>query len=254
MPLTLAILGFGQFGRYLTRMLSARFDVLVADPEATPEAVAALGGRLAQLDEIARASVIVLSVPIDALRGACEALREHMAAAGTAYRGLIVDVGSVKLAPIEILTDVFGGVVDGPGHVVHTHPLFGPQSAPGSMRGHTLVVCESSLSGPANPRFLRFARERLGLTVVEIDAAAHDREMAIVQGLTHFMSHALRRMDLHEGPLATPAFRHLLGVQKTLAEDSWELFVTIGAHNPFAAEMRERLRRSMDEIEERLRS
>jgi len=83
-------------------------------------------------------------------------------------------------------------------------------------------------------------------------AADHDREMAYIQGLTHWIAKALREIRLPNLHLATPAYRHLLMIEEILRDDSLELFRTIQRENRFAHEARTELHSRLLEIEQAL--
>ncbi len=87
---------------------------------------------------------------------------------------LIVDVGSVKVVPSEIMLRRFPNYVD----IVATHPLFGPQSAMEGIEGLKIAVCP--IQGKRHARLAAFLRVALRLTVsasaipyaARLDAAA----------------------------------------------------------------------------------
>jgi prephenate dehydrogenase len=238
---TLGIVGFGNFGRFLCRYLPRYFEVAVCDREPYAEAARALGVEWAPLDEVARRDVVVLAVPVqdlgDVLRDVAPMLRP-----GT----LLLDVASVKVRPLELLAATIDPAVD----VVGTHPMFGPQSGRDGIAGLKIVLC------PLRCRHLRSLRRFLGwdleLEVYEMTPEKHDREMAYIQGLTHWVAKALRELRVPDLDLATVAYRHLLEIEAILGDDSWELFVTIERENPFAAEARRLLMEKLRELDRKV--
>jgi prephenate dehydrogenase len=86
---------------------------------------------------------------------------------------------------------------------------------------------------------------RLGLHVIRTSPEAHDRQMAYVQGLTHLLARVVIDMDLPPLDQTTTTFDHLARMVATVRHDSDALFRTIVRDNPFAAEMRQRLRESV---------
>ena len=81
----------------------------------------------------------------------------------------------------------------------------------------------------------------------------HDEEMAKVQVLTHLISRALCEMEIEDSAFATLAYKKLMELKGLLGTDSWELFETIQAGNPYAQAIRKEFRGKLDEIETRLK-
>ena len=98
--------------------------------------------------------------------------------------------------------------------VIGTHPLFGPSTA--GMGGQNVIVCPMG-DGSWLP-WLEKQLEARGAVVTITDGDTHDRNMAVVQALTHFMTIAFGKTLLQLGvdpkeirPYATPIFRLKLG-------------------------------------------
>ena len=223
---SLSIVGFGQFGRLAARTLKAHFDVLVTDT--APGAAAAareLGVAFGSLKDAASRDIVVVAVPVVAMRGVFAALAPDLAP-GT----LVIDVGSVKMLPVEWMTQVLPAHVD----IVATHPLFGPQSARDSLAGLRFVVCP--VRGDRHDAVAAYGRS-LGLTVTVTTPEEHDREMAYVQALTHLIGRSLVNLGIPDEQLKTPSYQHLLELCTLIGADTFELFTAIQTQNPFAAEV-----------------
>ncbi|MEL7484460.1 MAG: prephenate dehydrogenase/arogenate dehydrogenase family protein [Planctomycetota bacterium] len=239
---SLGIIGYGGFGSYLADKLGLLFTIRTYDtrwPDAGPPPHAT------SLEAVCNCDLIVPAVPISALAQTCEAITRHV---DDIMRPLIVDVCSVKLEPEAILKR---SLPDGARYVL-THPLFGPKSAPTTVRGRTIALCGGSISDADQQRVQAFFERRLGLRVVHVSPDEHDRAMARVQGLTHFIAQAFKAMTLDDTPLATDAYRQLLSLQDVLSLDSWALFETIVAHNPYATGEIDRLMSSISDLRGRL--
>ncbi len=89
---------------------------------------------------------------------------------------LLSDFTSIKAEPVEAM-------LASPAAVIGCHPIFGPMP---NVQGQNVVLC------PARPGpFLGWYRDFLeghGMKVVELSPEAHDRSMAFIQGLTHFIN------------------------------------------------------------------
>lgn len=212
--MTIGIIGFGSFGKFLAEKLSSYGRVKVYDRRGRDTTWRASFGEVAQCD------FVIPSVPLEAYEQVLQQLAEHMP-----LSSVLVDVCSVKLFPVELIRQYL------PKHpLVATHPLFGPESAAISVSGHTLVMCpEVSDVKPYND--LKKCAKDLELNVVEMSAEEHDREMAVVQGLTFFIARTLDTIKIHDQRLSTPSFQRLLSLAELELHHSSELFQTIQQGN-----------------------
>src|SRR4051812_20523648 len=130
---SLGVVGFGQFGELAVRILKDHFDVLVTDRATGAAARAAEAGvAFGSLADAAARDVVVVAVPVVAMQEVFGAIAAHLAPGA-----LVIDVGSVKMLPVQWMTELLPAHVD----LVATHPLFGPQSARDSLQGLRFVVC-----------------------------------------------------------------------------------------------------------------
>ena len=236
---SLGIVGFGSFGRFAAEHLKPHFAVSVTDSRPLREEAERAGLEWRSSAEIARCEVVVLAVPAPALEPAILALGEELRPGA-----LVIDVCSVKQRPIERMQELLPRDVE----IVGTHPMFGPQSGRSGIARLKVVLCP--VRGESAPRVRSFLEDRLQLQVLEMPPERHDRQMAYVQGLTHWMAKALREITLPDLDLSTPAYRHLLKIEEILRDDSDELFLTIQRDNPFAQEARRELVRRLEEIQQ----
>lgn len=235
-------IGFGAFGRFAVPHLQARFDIVVADRADVAEPAAASGTPTASIANAAARPIVVLAVPVQNLEELLEEITPHFAS-----DALVIEVASVKVRPAELLERHLPPDC----RFLGLHPMFGPQSGRDGLSGLKVVVCPPALRAPRKHELHCVTElfESLGLVRLEMDAAEHDRDMAYVQGLTHWMAKALREIHLPDLRLATPAYRHLLKIEEILREDSHDLFLTIQRENPFAEAARRELETRLQEIE-----
>jgi prephenate dehydrogenase len=225
---TLGLIGFGQFGQLAALHLKPHYDVIVADAAPRAEATAcALGLAFGTVEQAAKCEIVVVAVPVMAMRAVFEQIASHLQAGA-----LVIDVGSVKVLPSQWMLEILPEGVD----IVATHPLFGPQSAKTGLAGLRLVVCP--IRGDRFDCVAQFGRS-LGLTVNVTTPEAHDREMAYVQALTHLIGRSLVNLDIPDEQMKTPSYQHLLELCSLVGGDSFELFAAIQTQNPFAAEIAE---------------
>ena len=246
---TLGIIGLGAFGRFMAKHLSPWFGLKGYDKAMPPpEAMAGDGaGKLeaVSLAEAASCDIVIFSVPLAGLAEAAEAAARHM------RPGILaMDVTSVKVRPVEILSHLLPNNVD----LFCTHPLFGPQSGRNGIASLRIALCPVRVDRERYHRVFDFLTDRLRLLAFKTTPEAHDREMAKVQAMTHFMSRVLKEIGLEPSPMATYAYEKLQEFSVVALSDSWDLFLTIQNGNPYALETRRRLIEEMGKLERRLES
>jgi prephenate dehydrogenase len=162
---------------------------------------------------------------------------------------LVLDVGSVKTVPIEVMADVLGARVPHVG----SHPLFGPTSIALGERPLYVVVCPNQLHPLAKDRASVFFRG-LGCEVIEQDPDAHDRAMADTHALAFFVAKGLLDVGAGEGVAFTPpSFQAIARTIESVRSDAGHLFLAIQRENPYAGAARQRLIDALLNIEEQLR-
>ncbi|TAJ33992.1 prephenate dehydrogenase [Bosea sp. (in: a-proteobacteria)] len=227
---TIGIMGFGAFGRLMARHLQPHFALRIHDLHCPPSPDD--GGRglsPATAAEVAACDLVILAVPVPAIPDAIAALHPHLRA-GT----VVLDVGSVKIGPARALVEGL------PTHVgiVGTHPLFGPQSARNGLAGLKIALCP--IRGGATPRIAAFLRHVLKLEVIVTTPDAHDREVAMVQGLTHLIAKILVRMEPLPRRMTTASFDLLMQATDMVRYDAPNVFMAIERANPHAKAVRDR--------------
>ena len=227
---SIGIMGFGAFGRLMARHLQPHFPLFVCDPERPPDADRAGKGLVpSDVKAVGACDVVILAVPVDRIQTAIAALRPHLRA-GT----LVLDVGSVKIGPARAMQVELPEDVD----ILGTHPLFGPQSARHGIRGLKIALCP--VRGHSGPRVAAFLRKVLGLRVIMTTPDAHDRETAMVQGLTHLIAKILVRMEPLPHRMTTASFDLLMQATDMVRHDAPNVFMAIERANPHARAVRDR--------------
>jgi prephenate dehydrogenase len=227
---SVGILGFGAFGRLIARHLHAHFPLYVFDPIVrSVEGCTQPRVAFADIETVAGCEIVILAVPVDEISAAIKAVRPHLRP-GT----IVLDVGSVKVQPADVMRAELPDFVD----IVGTHPLFGPQSARHGIKGLKIAICP--LRGRSAPRIAAFLRHALGLRVFLTTPDAHDREAAMVQGITHLIAKVLVRMEPLPTRLTTASFDLLVAAVEMVRHDAPSVFWAIERANPHAAAVRER--------------
>ena len=227
---SLGIVGFGAFGQLAALHLGPYFEMSAYDPSPdVAKAATQLGVRLSSLRMVSQADVILIAAPVSSFEQVVGEI------AGACKPGaLIVDVGSVKVAPSEIMRRRLPKTVD----IVASHPLFGPQSATTGIQGLKIAVCP--IQGRRHMRLAAFLRKALRLSVIITTPEEHDQEAAIVQGLTHLIAKVLLKMGPLPTRMTTKSFDLLSEAISMVQHDAPEVFDAIEKANPYAEAVRRR--------------
>lgn len=235
--MNLGLIGFGRFGQFAARHLRRHIHIFVWDLRDLRKEAASLGLTWATREEAASCQFVLLAVPISEVPVTLAEVVPFMRPGA-----LLMDSCSVKMVPMEWMLKAVPEEIE----VMGTHPLFGPDSARGGIRGLTMALCPGRTKRtPAIQRFL----ENIGLNVVITSPEEHDRQMAHAQALTHFVARGLIDIGLDELELGTPAYKDLLRIVQTLVKDTPELFRDMNEYNPFASEIRGRFMEALHKLD-----
>ncbi|QCI63086.1 prephenate dehydrogenase/arogenate dehydrogenase family protein [Phreatobacter stygius] len=239
---SLGLIGFGAFGQLMARHLRPHLDLTAYDPALPPGASAEHPDvRLGGLAAAAGCPIVVLAMPVSRIAETVAAIRPHLQPGA-----LVLDVGSVKTLPAAIMAEGLPGDVD----IVATHPLFGPQSARHGIAGLKIAVCP--VRGRRGGEVTAFLSDVLGLTVIETTPEAHDRELAVAQGLTHLIAKVLVRMEPLPSAMTTRSFDLIMQAVDMVRHDAPEVFQAIEQSNPYAAALRRRFSDLVAELDAEL--
>jgi prephenate dehydrogenase len=235
--MSIGIVGYGRFGAAFASLLETHGKRWSAwDPQA-PIADANRATSLQGLVETN--ALLVLAVPVDQFEVVLCQARPSLTAAHT-----VIDVGSVKQRPCQLLDEVLGDDIPHAG----SHPLFGPLSIARAEPLRT-VVCPSARHPAAAARATALF-ESLGSEVLQQSAEAHDRYMALTHGMAFFIARGL--IDLGIGGdlrWAPPSFAALAASIAAVRADAGHLFSTIQRQNPHAGDTRRRFLAALQRID-----
>ena len=237
----MGVIGFGNFGRFMAPFLKPYFDLTVFDQRDVTQEAKDLDVTAGTLAETAAKPFVVYAVPVQYLESA---LRESQV--WLRPDAVIFDVSSVKVRPLESLLQYAPETAE----IIGLHPLFGPQSGATGIAGLNITLCPTRTQQAA--QIETFLRDKLRLNVHVRSPEEHDRRMAYVQALTHFIGRALNRMDIPDVAQKTLAYQSLLDIKVNLGGDSWDLFRTIEQENPFAQEVRAQFLTELSKLHETL--
>lgn len=244
LPQNLGIVGYGDFTKVLIEHLSPYLDIVVSS-RSRSEGDAGFGARFGTVEEVLSKDIIIPSIPSQFIEGFFE---QHRSLVNP--NALVVDVASVKIKPLEALQRQLPETCQ----IFGTHPMFGPASIKknGGITGLKCVVCPVRTEERVETQLVDFLSNELGLKVIYKTAEEHDREMAYVQGLSHFIGHVLDDMDIPESDISTMAYDDLINLKKIQGGDSWDLFCSIVDENPYAKDVQDEFVEAYKAVKEKL--
>lgn len=225
----------------MVKHLQPYLPVTVYDVMDLSEIAAEKGVSWGTLKEAASKDIVIIAVPVQFLESALIDIRGFLKP-----DTLVVDVSSVKVKPIDLMLEHLPPNVE----VLGTHPLFGPQSGKNGIKGLNIVVCP--VRTKKSKAIIRFLGQVLQLNVLERTPVTHDKQMAYVQALTHFIGRSINEMDIPDVEQKTPAYQYLLDIKRNLGSDSMDLFLTIELENPYAKEVREHFMEELKNLNDKL--
>jgi prephenate dehydratase/prephenate dehydrogenase len=218
--------GSGHLGLWYARRLRAAGHAvtITGRNRAKLEAAARSAGVTGTTDNqaaIRSAEVVVVSVPLDAAADLID-----LAVTEAPTGALVVDLASVKSS----VAQAYQRVVRQDLELASLHPLHGPRMP--SLAGVTVLTIPLRV-GPRYQELRRFLVSE-GAQAVVTDAAQHDRDMALLQGLTHFVAIAAGRTlaDQARPAFETPAHALLRTTIARVVLQDPALYAAIQLENP----------------------
>jgi len=237
----IGIIGFGQFGQFMAQHLAPFFETAVCDHSDLQEEAEKIGVTWSDFETVAGKKIVIFAVPLKSFETVLTRAVPFLQTGAMCF-----DVCSVKMEPLRLMRAHLPETVE----IIGTHPLFGPQSGREGIDGMRVALCP--LRTRRSAEIKRFLAEDLKLKVFEKTPEEHDREMAHVQALTHFVARALDELHVVDSELATVSYEELMRAARLVSEDSWELFQTIQQGNPFAETKRQAFIEKLIELENRM--
>ena len=213
-PVVGIIGGTSPFGQWFKNFFKSQgFVCLVAGRKTalTPQALAE------------QADIVIVSVPIRATVKTIRSLRGHVRPGA-----LLCDFTSLKTESLPEMLKSSKAV-----GVLGIHPLFGPLVS--SLKGQNIVFTPGRSNAWAI--FLKNLFKKNGAKIIEISAIEHDRQMATIQALTHFVNLAVAGVlrgpkNAARNDLSTPVFRAQSEVTARILGGDPSLYTDIEIQNP----------------------
>ena len=204
-----------------------------------------VSGRSTELsarDLAERCDLVIVSVPIRDTVGVIGEIAPLMA-----KDQLLCDFTSLKVRPVEAM-------LTGKASVIGLHPMFGPTVS--SLKHQTIIVCPARTDESHLHNLLAtFRAEGAECTITTPEQ--HDRMMAVVQGLTHFvtlcMADSVRRLGIDiekTRAFMSPVYQIELSLVGRLLSQDPALYADILQQNPFVPEVLAACRMSAADLAE----
>ena len=189
----IAIIGMGLIGSSLARAVRETMPTVrltVSDGDA------AVRARVLALDiaddvtenagaAVVDADLVILAVPVGAMAAVAAEI-----AAELSPGAVVTDVGSVKAKVLADLTAALPGVDIVPGHPVAGTEKSGPDAGFASLFKDRWCILTPASAGPATDKVAAFW-SRLGARTEVMDAAHHDRVLAVTSHLPHLIAYSI---------------------------------------------------------------
>ncbi|HHE76508.1 MAG TPA: prephenate dehydrogenase/arogenate dehydrogenase family protein [Candidatus Parcubacteria bacterium] len=213
LPIIGIIGGKGKMGNWFKMFFEKEgLKVLVSDKKT----------KLSSVQLVKESDIIIVSVPIKETIGVIKKIRRFVS-----RDALLTDLTSLKSEPVREMRKADCGVLG-------MHPLFGPLVQ--EIKSQKIVFCDARHNKWVD--FLRNIFERNGGEIIEISPEDHDKQMAVIQALTHFSNISLartifsRKINLLDS-LLTPVFRlQSLIIGRVLSQNP-KLYADIEIENPY---------------------
>ncbi len=226
--LTVGLVGYGRFGQLAAKFIASKTNVLVHDRRKTLTPSGSSSIKHASLRDVASQPVIILSVPVSALQETLRAIKPFLSNSKTVPT-LVIDVCAVKAKPVQWMKKILPKNIE----ILATHPLFGPDSAKNSLKGHRIYLSPVRISEPR----LREVTDILGdagLIVEQISPDMHDKIIAETLFLTQYVGRLLGGAGLGRRGTSTTSYAELMKIVKIADNDTRELFEDMVKYNPYA--------------------
>ncbi len=222
--------GAGKMGKWIAHFLvNEEFQVSLIDTD-TDKLDAAMRELNVKgtnvLGSASAADFVIISVPIAVFESTVNELGGFLMKGQT-----VIDVTSVKTMPVETMHRQFTNCL-----VLGAHPVFGPGAT--AVKGHNIVFTPTTGPETALAEQARSFLEKKGARVELMTPAEHDRLMAVVLGLAHYIAivsgDTLLGLDNLAGMemVSGVTFRVLMTMVSSVLGEDPSLYASIQTHLP----------------------
>lgn len=230
---TVAIVGFGRFGKTLYRLIKDDFNVVIYDSK----------DKKKNIKDVYSSDVIFFCVPIGVFESVIKQNKKYFT-----DKHLLIDVLSVKMHPKRVFEKYLTNTRL---QALLTHPMFGPDSSKNGFDGLPIIL-DKFRAGKDNYLFWKNYFKSKKLRVVEMSSKEHDKLAASSQGLTHFIGRLLEAYKFTKTPIDSLGSKKLYEVLEQTTNDTWQLFYDLQHFNPYTNRMRIKLGEAYDKLYNKL--
>tara|TARA_Y100000310_G_scaffold345853_1_gene471437 strand:+ start:20746 stop:21474 length:729 start_codon:yes stop_codon:yes gene_type:complete len=238
----IGIIGFGRFGKLLTKYLSEDFKVYVFNRTDKNEDIKKTNGIPASLEEVCKKDAIIPCVPISEFEATLNKIKGLLK-----ENSLVIDVCSVKEYPAKIMKKILPENIQ----ILATHPMFGPDSAADSLKDRKIVLCKVRIDDEKCNKIKDYLKNK-GLVVIETAPEEHDKQIAKTLVLTHFIGRSLMDFGAKDLEIDTEGYKRLMKILSTVKNDTFQLFKDMNKYNKHSKEVRQQFIESLKNISEGL--
>ncbi len=233
---SLWVFWFGQFMEFFTPYMLEYFDVQVYDRTGKNTKIIDVWARGVPLEQAAACDFVLLGYPAWYIEPLVKDISSFV------QPGVVVfDICSVKTPAVEAML----GYLPKNCHIIGTHPIFWPQSGKNGITWLKMTFSNIRSDTQVFADFMSLFRDNMNLQVFEMTAQEHDRQMAYIQWITHFIWRAITELSIPNSPIATESYLHLQEVGEMVWSDSEALFLSIQKDNPFTEDIRATLMKEL---------
>ncbi|KAH6779286.1 prephenate dehydrogenase family protein [Perilla frutescens var. hirtella] len=250
--LKIAIIGFGNFGRFLAKAFVRQGHTVFTHSRSNYRSVAESIGAAFFSDPHdlceQHPDVMVICTSIISTEYVLKSLPLQRLRRNT----LFVDVLSVKEFPKNIFLQILPPHFD----ILCTHPMFGPESGKHSWQNLPFVFDKVRIGSEASrlarvENFLDIFKKE-GCRMVEMSCEEHDRYAAGTQFITHTTGRILEKLQLESTPINTKGYETLLDLVENTSGDSFDLYYGLFMYNENVMEQLERLDLAFEALKKEL--
>ena len=223
--------GTGKMGRLFAKVLKkAGYGVMVSGRST----------KTTSRDIAQECDLVIVSVPIrdtvNVIEEIAPLLRKNQ---------LLCDLTSLKVGPVAAM-------LKSKAEVIGLHPMFGPTVH--SLKQQTIIACPARAKQESVDTLLAVFRAE-GAVCTITTPEEHDRMMAVVQGLTHFvtlcMAESIRRLGTdvkRTKSFMSPVYQIELSLAGRLLSQDPDLYGSILEQNPYVADVLRHCRESSHDL------
>lgn len=234
----IGIIGFGRFGKLITKYLSEDLKVFVFNRSNKDKEIKEANGIPTSLDEVCKKDIIIPCVPISQFEDCLNKIKNLLE-----NDSIVIDVCSVKEYPVQVMEKTLPKNVQ----ILATHPMFGPDSAADSLKDRKIVLCKVRMDNDKYEKIKEFLGEK-SLIIIEATPEEHDKDIAKSLLLTHFIGRSLIDLGVKNFDMDTEGHKRLMNILGMVKNDTKQLFEDMNNYNKYSKKIRHDFIESLNKI------